>query len=162
MPSIYDTKLLGEEPGETVQASDHPLRTHVDVGSLSGPLLLDAGDVVDAHTFTIPSTEANMTSMEGTFRWTTVTAIAPVARVTTGARAIAPLGVLASLAAMSMSSAGYVLAKRWNTKVDVLSSTSWQLIGGGLVLLPFAILAEGKPPALDGRALLGFAYVTII
>jgi probable blue pigment (indigoidine) exporter len=82
--------------------------------------------------------------------------------VTAGAHAIDPLGVLASLAAMAMSSAGYVLAKKWNTTVDVLSSTSWQLIGGGLVLLPVAILTEGRPPTLDGPALLGFAYVTVI
>ncbi|MER7467924.1 EamA family transporter [Streptomyces sp. NPDC097981] len=72
------------------------------------------------------------------------------------------LGVLASVAAMAMSSLGYVLAKRWSARVEVLASTAWQLTGGGLLLLPLAVAVEGKPPALDGPALLGFAYVTAV
>jgi probable blue pigment (indigoidine) exporter len=70
--------------------------------------------------------------------------------------------VLASISAMVMSSFGYVLAKRWTATIGLLSSTSWQLIGGGLVLLPVAAAVEGGPPALDGRALLGFAFVSIV
>ncbi|WP_408994330.1 DMT family transporter [Streptomyces sp. 1268] len=73
-----------------------------------------------------------------------------------------PLGILASLAAMAVSSFGYVLAKRWSGEVDVLASTGWQLTGGGLLLLPGAVLTEGAPPSLDGPALLGFAYVTVV
>jgi probable blue pigment (indigoidine) exporter len=71
-------------------------------------------------------------------------------------------GVLASATAMVLSSFGYVLAKRWSGSVDVLSLTSWQLVAGGLVLLPFAIAVEGTPPAMDGPAVLGFAYVAVI
>ncbi|MFB6717186.1 DMT family transporter [Streptomyces sp. NPDC056237] len=71
-------------------------------------------------------------------------------------------GVLASVAAMLMSSLGYVLAKRWGAEVDVLASTAWQLIAGGLLLLPLAALVEGAPPALDGPAVLGFGYVTVV
>uniref|UniRef100_A0AAU1LWZ8 DMT family transporter n=1 Tax=Streptomyces sp. NBC_00148 TaxID=2903626 RepID=A0AAU1LWZ8_9ACTN len=80
----------------------------------------------------------------------------------TGEVLAAPLGVLASVAAMLLSSLGYVLAKRWGGEVDVLASTSWQLIAGGLLLLPFAVLVEGAPPRLDGPALLGFAYVAVV
>jgi probable blue pigment (indigoidine) exporter len=80
----------------------------------------------------------------------------------TGAAPADPLGVLASLAAMTMSSLGYVLAKRWSTEVDVLASTAWQLIAGGLILLPLAVAFEGAPPALDPAAILGFGYVTTI
>lgn len=72
------------------------------------------------------------------------------------------LGVFASVAAMAMSSLGYVLAKRWSAGADVLASTSWQLLGGGLVLLPLAIAVEGAPPSLDGPALLGFGYVSVV
>ncbi|MEN3309693.1 MAG: putative blue pigment (indigoidine) exporter [Micromonosporaceae bacterium] len=79
-----------------------------------------------------------------------------------GAHAVDPVGVLASVAAMLMSSAGYVLAKRWTAHADVISTTSWQLIGGGLVLLPLAAAVEGGPPAPDGPALLGFAYVSVV
>lgn len=78
-----------------------------------------------------------------------------------GGGAIRATGVLASVAAMTMSSLGYVLAKRWSAGVDVFSLTAWQLIAGGLVLLPAALAVEGAPPALDGPALLGFGYVTV-
>ncbi|WKX69180.1 DMT family transporter [Streptomyces sp. XD-27] len=71
-------------------------------------------------------------------------------------------GVLASVAAMAMSSLGYILAKRWSSDVDVLASTSWQLMAGGLLLLPFAAVVEGPPPSLDGSALVGFGYVAAV
>lgn len=79
-----------------------------------------------------------------------------------GAGAINILGVLASLAAMVMSSIGYVLTKRWGRGVDVLSMASWQLIAGALSLIPLAVIVEGAPPALDTTELLAFAYVSII
>nr|WP_199701969.1 EamA family transporter [Jiangella rhizosphaerae] len=71
-------------------------------------------------------------------------------------------GVLASFAAMAMSSLGYVLARRWGDGVDVLSSTAWQLVAGGVVLLPFAVAVEGAPPAVDGAAVAGFASMTLV
>jgi len=83
----------------------------------------------------------------------------------TGVVAVDPRGVLASVAAMVMSSLGYVLTKRYLTVradgVDVLSLTAWQLVAGSAVLLPVAAVFE-TPPALDGPALLGFAYVTVV
>lgn len=82
--------------------------------------------------------------------------------VFTGSAPTDPWGVLASVAAMTMSALGYALAKRWSGEVDVLSLTAWQLVAGGLALLPFAIVVEGRPPALDGPAVLGFGYVTVV
>lgn len=78
-----------------------------------------------------------------------------------GITTVDPRGVLASVGAMVMSSLGYVLAKKWGGGVDVLSLTAWQLIAGSLVLLPVAAIAEGVP-RLDGPAVLGFAYVTVV
>ncbi|GAA2481493.1 EamA family transporter [Actinocorallia cavernae] len=80
----------------------------------------------------------------------------------TGTVTLDALGLLASVTAMVTSSFGYVLAKRWSAQADVLASTSWQLIAGGLVVLPPALLYEGAPPHLDGRAILAFAYVTVV
>ncbi|MET9554460.1 EamA family transporter [Streptomyces sp. NPDC006645] len=78
----------------------------------------------------------------------------------TNATGIDPLGVLASVAAMTMSSIGFILTKKWCPDVDVFALTSWQLIAGGLVLLPVALAVEGAPPALDGGAVLGFVYIS--
>ncbi|MDJ1137285.1 DMT family transporter [Streptomyces iconiensis] len=82
-----------------------------------------------------------------------------------GASGASGAGVLASVAAMVMSSCGYILATRWSRAADrpeVLALTSWQLLAGGALLLPAAALAEGAPPALDAPAALGFGYVSVV
>jgi probable blue pigment (indigoidine) exporter len=80
----------------------------------------------------------------------------------TGAAAVDPLGVASSVAAMTMSAFGYVLATRWSADVDVLSMTAWQLVAGGALLVPVAVVVEGAPPALDASALVAFGYVSVI
>ncbi|MFE2061644.1 EamA family transporter [Streptomyces sp. NPDC059467] len=80
----------------------------------------------------------------------------------TGAEDISVPGVLASAAAMLVSSFGHILAKRWNAGTDVLASTAWQLTAGGLFLLPVAAAVEGPPPALSPTALLAFVYVALV
>ncbi|HKD96689.1 MAG TPA: EamA family transporter [Micromonosporaceae bacterium] len=80
----------------------------------------------------------------------------------TGPVAVNGTGVLASVAAMTMSSFGYVLAKRWGAGIDVVSLTSWQLIAGGTVLAAAAPLVEGPPPAIGTSELLAFGYVSIV
>ncbi|OJV60625.1 MAG: ABC transporter permease [Cellulomonas sp. 73-145] len=85
-----------------------------------------------------------------------------VAMLTTGAAHPDPLGIAASVSAMVMSSVGYGLATRWRDDIDVISSTAWQLVGGGLLLTPAALLVEGPPPHLGPEALLAVAYVTLV
>jgi probable blue pigment (indigoidine) exporter len=79
-----------------------------------------------------------------------------------GSVAIDPLGVAAAVLAMLLSSLGYVLATRWAGGIDVVASTAWQLVAGGLLVLPLALIVEGAPPVLDAPAVLGFAYVTVV
>ncbi|WP_017933797.1 DMT family transporter [Nocardioides sp. Iso805N] len=69
------------------------------------------------------------------------------------------IGVLASLVAVVVSSLGFILVKTWRPPVDLLPFTAWQLIFGGLLLVPVALFVEGAPPHLDGRALAGFAWI---
>ncbi|WP_079079260.1 EamA family transporter [Streptomyces sp. DSM 15324] len=80
----------------------------------------------------------------------------------TGAEAVSVPGVLASAAALLVSSFGHILAKRWSTGADVLASTAWQLTAGGLLLLPVAAAVEGAPPSASTPTLLAFAYVSLV
>ncbi|MFE0255262.1 EamA family transporter [Streptomyces sp. NPDC059010] len=73
------------------------------------------------------------------------------------------VGVLAALAATASMSAGTVLTKRWGRPdgVGPLALTGWQLTAGGLLIAPLALLVEGAPPALDGRAAVGYLYLAL-
>ena len=82
--------------------------------------------------------------------------------VGTGGGGITPLGVIASLIALLMSSAGAVLSKKWGAGVPVLATTAWQAVAGGLLLVVIAAVVEGPPPPISGPALGGFAYVSLI
>ncbi len=73
-----------------------------------------------------------------------------------------PVGVAASFAAVALSSLGFVLVKRWQPPVDLLTFTAWQLVAGGLVLLPVAVVVEGAPPPLDLPAVGGFLYLGLV
>lgn len=74
------------------------------------------------------------------------------------------LGVIAGLAGAAFMAAGTVLTQRWGRPEGVgpLVLTGWQLTAGGLFILPFALLIEGAPPALDGRAIGGYLYLAVI
>lgn len=74
------------------------------------------------------------------------------------------VGVIAGLAGAAAMSAGTVLTKRWGRPAGVgaLTLTGWQLTAGGLLLVPVSLLAEGAPPALDGRAVAGYVYLGVV
>ncbi|WP_327288152.1 EamA family transporter [Streptomyces sp. NBC_01198] len=73
------------------------------------------------------------------------------------------LGVLAALGSAVVMATGVVLSKRWPAPAPLLATTGWQLVAGGLVLLPVALLAEGPPPSsLTTQNLLGYGYLTLV
>jgi probable blue pigment (indigoidine) exporter len=69
------------------------------------------------------------------------------------------IGVAAALGSVVMSSLGFVLVKRWPAPVDMLTLVSWQLVAGGLLLVPVAAVVEGAPPAVDPGAVLGYVWI---
>jgi probable blue pigment (indigoidine) exporter len=79
-----------------------------------------------------------------------------------GGMSVDPVGVAASVAAMIMSSVGFILTRRWVTDEGVLVITSWQLVAGGIVLVPVALIVEGAPPSMDSQTLAAFAFVSLI
>ncbi len=73
------------------------------------------------------------------------------------------LGVAAALGAAIVMATGVVLSKRWPPPAPLLATTGWQLVAGGLVVLPVALLVEGPPPmAWSTASLAGYGYLTII
>lgn len=79
------------------------------------------------------------------------------------AGALDAVGVVAALASTASMSTGTVLTKRWGRPdgVGPLTLTGWQLTAGGLLIAPLALLVEGAPPALDGRAAAGYLYLAL-
>ncbi|QLE71280.1 EamA family transporter [Streptomyces rectiverticillatus] len=98
---------------------------------------------------------------------TLIAAVAGVAGVSllvlrAGARLDA-LGVAAAAGGAVVMATGIVLSKRWVSPAPLLATTGWQLVAGGLLLLPVALLAEGAPPAAPTAAnLAGYAYLAVI
>ncbi|MFK0101622.1 EamA family transporter [Streptomyces sp. NPDC091040] len=73
-------------------------------------------------------------------------------------------GVAAGLAGAATMGLGVTLTKRWGRPEGVgpLAFTGWQLTAGGLFLAPLTFLAEGAPPAIDGRAALGYLWLGLV
>jgi probable blue pigment (indigoidine) exporter len=73
-----------------------------------------------------------------------------------------PVGVLAAVGANVSFAIGVVLTKRFPAPASRIASTGWQLLLGGVVLVPLAAALEGAPPALSGRGLVGFAHLSLV
>lgn len=74
------------------------------------------------------------------------------------------IGVLAGLCGALSMALGIVLSKRWPkpAHISLVTFTGWQLLAGGLFLLPLALWQEGLPAALSLRNLAGYAYLCLI
>ncbi|MEV6449303.1 EamA family transporter [Amycolatopsis sp. NPDC051716] len=73
------------------------------------------------------------------------------------------IGVAAAAGGAVVMATGVVLSKRWTSPAPLLATTGWQLVAGGLVLVPVALAVEGAPPAsLSGANLAGYAYLALI
>ncbi|WP_432876342.1 EamA family transporter [Kribbella sp. CA-245084] len=71
------------------------------------------------------------------------------------------LGVLAAVGGAIVMAFGVVLSKRWTSPAPLLATTGWQLVAGGLVLLPVALLVEGALPDFTLRNLAGYSYLAL-
>ncbi len=75
---------------------------------------------------------------------------------------IDPVGILAAVAATVSFALGVVLTKHFPEPSDRVASTGWQLLMGGVALVPVSLLVEGAPPALTQRNAIGFAYLSLV
>lgn len=73
------------------------------------------------------------------------------------------LGLAGAFGSVLVSGLGFVLVKRWPRPADVsmLTLVSWQLVVGGLLLLPLALLVEGPPPSIDLPAAAGYLWIGV-
>lgn len=72
-----------------------------------------------------------------------------------------PVGISAALLGAACMAAGVWLTRRWQLKLPVLALTGWQLLIGGLMLVPVAWLADAPLPALSPSQLLAYAYLSL-
>ncbi len=73
-----------------------------------------------------------------------------------------PLGLAAAVGAAVSMATGVVLTKRWGRPAPLLLFTGWQLVAGGLLLAPLALVFEGPPPPLDLTEAAGFVYLGLV
>lgn len=73
-----------------------------------------------------------------------------------------PVGIAAALAGAACMAAGTFLARRWRPDVPVLAFTGWQLLAGGLILLPLAWAIDPPLPALSAVQVLGYLYLSLV
>jgi probable blue pigment (indigoidine) exporter len=71
------------------------------------------------------------------------------------------VGLAGAFGSVVVSALGFVLIKKWTPPVDMLTLVSWQLVAGGLALLPVTLLVEGPVPHLDARALSGYLWLMV-
>jgi probable blue pigment (indigoidine) exporter len=72
-----------------------------------------------------------------------------------------PVGIAAAMAGAACMAAGTYLTRRWKSDMPVLALTGWQLLLGGLMLAPFAWLADAPLPKLSVVQLLAYSYLCI-
>jgi probable blue pigment (indigoidine) exporter len=73
------------------------------------------------------------------------------------------IGVAAALGGALSMALGIVLTKRWGRPVPLPAFTAWQLLAGGLVLVPVLVVVEGLPASgVPGTAVAGYTYLSVV
>jgi len=79
------------------------------------------------------------------------------------AAALDPLGLAAAAGATTSMGVATVLARRWGPPpMPLIAFTAWQLMLGGGMIVPVAMVAEGTPPAPTARNVAGFAIIGLV
>ena len=72
-----------------------------------------------------------------------------------------PIGIAAAFVGTACMASGTYLTRRWKPSVPLLAFTGWQLLIGGLLLLPVAWLIDPPLPPLSPLQWLGYAYLSL-
>lgn len=72
------------------------------------------------------------------------------------------IGMVAALVGAASMAAGTYFSRRWrNCDLPVFAFTGWQLLIGGLILAPVAIMVDPPLPSLNLTQILAYAYLSI-
>ena len=73
-------------------------------------------------------------------------------------------GVLIAILGTLSMGLGVVLTKKWGrpTGMTMLGFTGWQLLFGGIILLPVSLWVEGVPTQLTATNYFGYGYLSLI
>lgn len=71
------------------------------------------------------------------------------------------VGIAAGLLGAASMAAGTVLSRHWRPSVSALTITAWQLVGGGVLLLPAALLFAPPLPTVTPGNLIGLAWLGV-
>lgn len=72
-----------------------------------------------------------------------------------------PTGIAAAFVGTACMASGTYLTRRWRPTVPLLAFTGWQLLIGGLFLLPVAWLIDPPLPQLSPLQWLGYTYLSL-
>lgn len=72
------------------------------------------------------------------------------------------VGIIAGIGGAMSMALGVILTRKWQPPVPMLRFAAWQLIAGGVLLLPFALVFEPDFPAFTQDSLMGYAFLSII
>lgn len=78
-----------------------------------------------------------------------------------GAHSWDKIGLAAAAGSALVVCVGMYLAKRWGSSLPLLALTGWQLLLGGLMLLPLALWLEPPLPALTAANLAGYGWLSL-
>jgi len=71
-------------------------------------------------------------------------------------------GAMAAFVGAISMAAGSFYTRQWQLQLPLLALTGWQLLLGGLLLLPFALLTEAVPWPLSTEQLYGYGYLSLV
>jgi probable blue pigment (indigoidine) exporter len=72
-----------------------------------------------------------------------------------------PIGIAAAVVGTACMASGTYLTRRWRPTVPLLAFTGWQLLIGGVFLLPVAWLIDPPLPQLSPLQWLGYTYLSL-
>lgn len=71
------------------------------------------------------------------------------------------IGIVAAFVGTACMASGTYLTRRWQLSPPLLAFTGWQLLLGGLLLLPLAYWIDPPLPSLSPQHWLGYAYLSV-